>query len=182
MCLRNPDQVETTVAPADRIPWDDLDLDTLFEPNYYLRPDNSHLPKNRGAGSAGNDAIARLLEAAYQRIMEMNANPGKRPILFGDRTSPYLSLDPYFMDLEQLESTARHALEKLIKTIDATLEPLVLQPGNCCFIDNYRAVHGRNPFKARFDGTDRWLKRLNITRNLRTSRPARLSSSSRLIF
>jgi hypothetical protein len=23
-------------------------------------------------------------------------------------------------------------------------------------------VHGRVPFKARFDGTDRWLKRINV--------------------
>jgi L-asparagine oxygenase len=181
MCLRNPDRVATTVASGDRIPWDEQDLGTLFEPNYYIRPDESHQPKNRGAGVADGET-ARLLEAAYDRIMEMNTNPRKRPILFGDRRSPYLCLDPYFMDIDQIDGPARQALEKLIKAIDSSLEPLVLQPGDCCFIDNYRAVHGRNPFKARHDGNDRWLKRLNITRDLRGSRSARLSSSSRVVF
>jgi alpha-ketoglutarate-dependent taurine dioxygenase len=58
----------------------------------------------------------------------------------------------------------------------------VLEPGDFVFIDNYRAVHGRKPFKARYDGNDRWLKRINITRDLRKSRDARLSSTERLIF
>jgi hypothetical protein len=34
-------------------------------------------------------------------------------------------------------------------------------------------VHGRKPFKARHDGTDRWLKRLDVTLDLRKSRAAR---------
>ncbi|TCO54189.1 guanitoxin biosynthesis L-enduracididine beta-hydroxylase GntD [Actinocrispum wychmicini] len=181
MCLRNPDRVETTVASAERIPWDEQDLDTLFEANYYIRPDESHLPKNRGSERL-DDGTARLLDAAYQRIADMNANPRKRPILSGDRESPYLCLDPYFMDIDQIDGPARQALDRLSKAIDATLEPLVLEPGDCCFIDNYKAVHGRNPFKARYDGTDRWLKRLNITRNLRDSRPARRSSATRVVF
>ena len=45
-----------------------------------------------------------------------------------------------------------------------------LQPGDVAFIDSYRAAHGRKSFRARYDGTDRWLKQLNITRNLRGSR------------
>jgi len=39
-------------------------------------------------------------------------------------------------------------------------------------------VHGRKPFTARFDGTDRWLKRVCITRDLRKSRDARAHSTS----
>ncbi|WP_248963652.1 TauD/TfdA family dioxygenase [Sphaerisporangium perillae] len=38
-----------------------------------------------------------------------------------------------------------------------------LESGEFCFIDNYRVVHGRKPFGARHDGTDRWLKRINVT-------------------
>ncbi|MBP2478023.1 putative NAD(P)/FAD-binding protein YdhS [Crossiella equi] len=34
---------------------------------------------------------------------------------------------------------------------------------------NKRAVHGRRPFTARYDGTDRWLRRINITADLRRS-------------
>lgn len=182
MCLRNPDDVETTVAKADDIPWADLDLDLLFGPNYWVRPDESHLPKNRAATHDVDQVTARLLEAAYDRIMTMNDSPEKRPVLFGDRAAPYLRLDPYFMDMDELNAAERQALEGLVRAIDGCLQALVLRPGDCCFIDNFRTVHGRNSFQARFDGTDRWLKRLNITRDLRSSREARSSSASRVIF
>jgi alpha-ketoglutarate-dependent taurine dioxygenase len=76
---------------------------------------------------------------------------------------------------------AQHALNDLIKLIDESLTDLVLQAGDICFIDNYRAVHGRRPFKARYDGTDRWLKRVNIARDLRKSRGLRVSNLSRVI-
>lgn len=59
---------------------------------------------------------------------------------------------------------------------------VALNPGDIAFIDNYRVVHGRKPFQARFDGTDRWLRRLNITRDLRKSRHARLTAESRVIY
>lgn len=57
-----------------------------------------------------------------------------------------------------------------------------LAPGDCVFIDNFRAVHGRKSFRARYDGTDRWLKRLNITRNLRGSRAWRPAADNRVIY
>ncbi|MEV5892536.1 guanitoxin biosynthesis L-enduracididine beta-hydroxylase GntD [Nonomuraea fuscirosea] len=181
MCLRNPDRVETTVAMADRIPWHELNVEQLFEPLYHIRPDESHLPQNR-ADLDVSPETEELLDAAYKRMAEMNTRPRKRPILSGDRRAPYMCLDPYFMDVEQLEEPARGAIEGLMRAIDRTLEPVVLEPGDCCFIDNYRAVHGRNPFTARYDGNDRWLKRLCITHSLRASREARLSSSDRIIF
>lgn len=56
----------------------------------------------------------------------------------------------------------------------------LLSPGD--EIDNFRAVHGRKPFKARYDGKDRWLKRINIARDLRKSRPVRSAAESRIIF
>jgi alpha-ketoglutarate-dependent taurine dioxygenase len=75
----------------------------------------------------------------------------------------------------------RLALESLIAEIDHLLYEVVLGPGEFCFIDNYKAVHGRKPFKARFDGADRWLKRLNITRDLRKSSGLRADKLSRII-
>jgi enduracididine beta-hydroxylase len=62
------------------------------------------------------------------------------------------------------------------------MQHLVLEPGDYVFIDNYRTVHGRKPFKARYDGNDRWLKRTNITKDLRKSRAARISCTDRLIY
>ena len=181
MCLRNPDRIETTIATIENIQWAEQDLDALFGDNYHIIPDMSHLPKTRDVSRIPGEEEA-LLASAYDRIMAMCDAPQKRPVLFGSRTSPYMCLDPYYMDIEQLGTRPRRALENLIDAIDTAIEPVVLEPGDCCFIDNFRAVHGRNPFEARYDGNDRWLKRLNVTRNLRMSRAARLSAGARVIF
>jgi len=175
MCLRNPDQVPTTFAALDISDLDEGTTELLFQPHYTIRPDESHLRKNRIEATTG-----AMLASAHDRIDEMNTRPEKIPVLFGSLESPYCRLDPYFMDPPELPE-ARQALDRLIHHMTARLEDLVLEPGEFCFIDNFKAVHGRRPFKARFDGTDRWLKRVNITRNLRLSRTARLAPESRLL-
>jgi hypothetical protein len=78
------------------------------------------------------------------------------------------------MDPPETEES-RLAIDHLIRAIDETLTGVALMPGECLFIDNYKTVHGRDSFKARFDGTDRWLKRIDITRDLRKSPSAQSS-------
>lgn len=58
---------------------------------------------------------------------------------------------------------------------------MVLRPGEVLVIDNYRAVHGRQGYPARFDGTDRWLKKMTVTGDLRRSRGQRAHPGSRII-
>lgn len=176
MCLRNPDRVPTTFAAVDISELDERALGILFEPHFTIRPDESHLRKNRVDALTGSK-----LEAAQSRIEEMRSRPEKIPVLFGSPDAPYCRLDPYFMDPPELPA-AREALARLIQLISSRLQEIVLEAGEFCFIDNFRAVHGRRPFKARFDGTDRWLKRVNITRDLRRSRGSRSSAESRLLL
>lgn len=102
-------------------------------------------------------------------------------MLFGDPKSPYVRFDPYCMDQPEDKAT-RSAMDYLIRAIDENLTGVPLLPEECLFIDNYRAVHGRNSFQARFDGTDRWLKRINIARDLRKSRAVRNAPASRVIL
>ncbi len=73
-------------------------------------------------------------------------------------------------------------MDYLIRAIDKNSTGIVLLPGVCLFIDNYKAVYGRSSFKARFDGTDRWLKRVNIARDLRKSRGVRKAPASWVIL
>lgn len=176
MCLRNPDGVATTFASLERLDLSEEDLDLLFSPLYTIRPDESHQAKNRSGSSPGN----ALLERSYRKIEQMKAHPEKIALLHGDRSSPYIRIDPYFMD-PAADPRAQAALDRLIEAIERSLVDVVLAPGDLCFIDNYKAVHGRRPFKARYDGNDRWMKRLNVTRDLRRSREARLSAESRVI-
>jgi alpha-ketoglutarate-dependent taurine dioxygenase len=84
------------------------------------------------------------------------------------------------MDVPE-DDEAQAALNALVRAVDNCLMEVVLKPGDCLFVDNYKAVHGRKSFKAKYDGTDRWLKRVNITRDLRKSRNARAHSASRII-
>jgi alpha-ketoglutarate-dependent taurine dioxygenase len=85
------------------------------------------------------------------------------------------------MDQPEDEAT-RSAMDYLIRAIDENLTGIVLLPGECPFIDNYRAVHGRSSFQVRFNGTDRWLKRINIARDLRKSRAVCSAPASRVIL
>lgn len=182
MCLRNRDNVATTVASIDAVKLKPEQVKILFEPRFTIRPDESHLEKNRSELYSQTDVPTDLVESAFSRINEMNTQPEKLPVLFGDPQSPYLRLDPYFMDKLPDDEEAQQALDALVQAVDATLYDLVLQTGEICFLDNYRVVHGRKQFKAHFDGYDRWLKRINVTRDLRKSRDARTSHEARIIF
>jgi Fe(II)/alpha-ketoglutarate-dependent arginine beta-hydroxylase len=153
MCLRNPDAVPTTFALIDEVRLEPDQVEVLFEPRFVFRPDPSHPTDSEGE---------------------------KASVLFGDPRFPYVRFDPYCMDRPETEE-ARSAMDYLTRAINENLTGVVLLPGECLFIDNYKAVHGRSSFKARFDGTDRWLKRINVARDLRKSRAVRKAPASRVI-
>jgi len=181
-CLRNHDQVATTFASLDEIHLNQEHLEVLFEPRYIIRPDISHQQTNGTSAPAQAETHDESLHQAQQRIKQMESNPEKVAVLFGHQQSPYLRIDPYFMPFLEEDEVAQQALKALINSIDQALWAHVLQPGDCCLIDNCRTVHGRQAFKPRYDGTDRWLKRACVTRDLRKSRRARNASDSRIIF
>jgi Fe(II)/alpha-ketoglutarate-dependent arginine beta-hydroxylase len=182
MCLRNVDRVETTYATLDDVQLDEQVLRILFERRFVIRPDESHLEKNRSGEQRDLGASQELLRRSYERIEQMNCAPEKLAVLFGDPHAPYLRLDPYFMNRLAEDPEAMAALDEFAAALEGQLSGIALQPGEVLFLDNYQAVHGRVPFKARYDGTDRWLRRLNIARDLRKSRDARTCATSRIIF
>jgi len=182
MCLRNPDRVATTVGAPNLSHLSQKQLDLLFEPRYLIKPDESHMEKNGSdvPREAGEDGDVEDVDSAYGKIKELNCAPPTVPILFGNRQTPYLRLDPYFTT--PLDDEANAALNALAQSADNNMQDVILQPGDCFFIDNYRIVHGRKGFKARFDGTDRWLKRLNLTRDLRKSQGERGGRGMRVML
>jgi Fe(II)/alpha-ketoglutarate-dependent arginine beta-hydroxylase len=181
MCLRNPDRVPTTFAPISKIKLTPDQLAVLSSPHFTIRPDNSHLSRNRGDGNGRTPEEEALVERAYRKIEQMAASPERVPVLFGDPSAPYVRMDPYFMDPPE-DPVARSTFEELQRLVDEALEDRALEPGDIVFIDNFQAVHGRKPFKARYDGRDRWLKRINVVRDLRKSREARVSATSRVLY
>lgn len=181
MCLRNPDGVATMIGGPDVSRLTQEQLDVLFQPRFVIKPDESHSEDNESdlhkqvRANNGND----ILTIAYEKIRQLNSAPKQVPMLFGDRQNPYICLDPYFTT--PLDDEAGAALNALAQTVDGNMREVVLQPGDCIFIDNYRVVHGRRAFKARYDGSDRWLKRLNLTRDLRKSHGSRTGCEMRVI-
>jgi Fe(II)/alpha-ketoglutarate-dependent arginine beta-hydroxylase len=169
-CLRNPYHAITTIGNVDDLELAPEDIDVLFQQRFIIGPDNSHLPENNTRGGADFTAIESCAR-----------QPEPVAVLFGSRDGLYLRADPYFMDVVEGDEEARRALDHLTTEVDARLRDVVLQPGDCCFIDNYKVVHGRKPFRARYDGTDRWLKRVCVTRDLRKSRAMRESTLSQVV-
>jgi len=178
MCLRNPDNVSTTLGGVEDILLSQRYREILSEPRFLIVPDGSHLT----SASAPESRISGPLQArARERIHRMHGNPQRTPLLFGDPAAPYLRLDQVYARAVPGDAEAAEALKELHANIERNLTKYCLRPGEIVFIDNYRAVHGRERFRAWYDGRDRWLKRLNITRDLRKSRYLRESPASRLI-
>jgi len=182
MALRNPDDVATTVASINSIKLKEDLIRILFEPRFTIRPDESHLMKNKSALQKKEEMPDNLLASAYEKISQMNTQPAKLAVLYGDPEMPYIRLDPYFMDPLQDDEEGESALNELVQLLDKQIWDLVLQRGEFVFMDNYRMVHGRRSFRARYDGKDRWLKRISITRDLRKSRNCRVNCTSRIIY
>jgi Fe(II)/alpha-ketoglutarate-dependent arginine beta-hydroxylase len=163
-CVRNPAGTATTVASADDLRLSENDVRVLFEPRFRIMPDNSHLPKHNSArGSADFSAIEGML-----------ASPPAIPLMWGDPACPYMRVDESFWGVaDPADAEAAAVLRRFAEEIQRQLRDVVLRAGDFCFLDNYKVVHGRRPFRARYDGTDRWLKRVCVTRDLRKSRAER---------
>lgn len=87
-------------------------------------------------------------------------------VFLGDRGNPEIRVDATLTFGTDRDAEA--ALEEL-RTVawhDDVVERVVLKPGDMLFLDNRRCLHGREAFKARFDGFDRWLVRLYVKTDL----------------
>ncbi len=181
LCLRNPGGTATTVGRFETKWMSGDDIDELFQPKFQIEPDSSHLltPSDQDV----SDQVDRtLLAESYKAMAKRGQKPIVVPILSGARDDPFICIDPAFMRENKQEPRGDGVLSRAIKAIDAHIEDIVLRPGDVAFIDNARLVHGRKPFTSRHDGSDRWLKRISLTRDLSKSRHARTGTSPRIIY
>lgn len=134
-CLRAAEGGATTVSFIEGKQLTDEVLQTLTEPRFVIAADDAH-------------------------DLASTATPSV-PVVQGG--NPYqLRVDRDFTSVAEGDTDAASALETLFEAIDQNVQDLALVPGDVAFIDNTLAVHGRRSFTPRFDGTDRWLKRVNI--------------------
>ncbi|WP_280401163.1 TauD/TfdA family dioxygenase [Nocardia carnea] len=143
-CLRNPDLVGTTVSSVRRVRLTEPQLDTLRTPTLPILPDVSY-------GSAFDRAAAVPVPTLWCEA-EGADEPASRTLRF----------DPAYTPLDDAGPEFRAAYAELERELERVCVVAALRPGELLLVDNDVAVHGRVPFTARYDGTDRWLKRVNI--------------------
>ncbi|WP_405485830.1 TauD/TfdA family dioxygenase [Nocardia sp. NBC_00511] len=137
-CLRNPDLVGTTVSSVRRVELSAAQRDTLSRAQLPIHPDVSY-------GSAFTDAPAPPVTT-----------------LGSDEGGPTLRFDPAYTPLDDADPEFRSAYRHLADELERVCITTALTPGELLLVDNDVVVHGRVPFTPRYDGTDRWLKRVNI--------------------
>ncbi|MEV6558529.1 guanitoxin biosynthesis L-enduracididine beta-hydroxylase GntD [Nocardia sp. NPDC051756] len=156
--LRNSDQVPTIVASVRDTRLTERDRRILAEDRYYIFPDTEHIRQ-----LSSHDENHPALEQLRRKL----ANPTPTSVLFGDSVSPYMRIDRPFMSCVDNDQEAAAALDRFMVELTRVQQDVVVGPGSLLIMDNYLAAHGRRPFRARYDGTDRWLKKLTVSRNLR---------------
>lgn len=143
-CLRNPDRVGTTVSSVRRVELSARQRRLLSTPVLPILPDVSY-------GSGYDRATATPVPTLWSA----SENHGET----GDLTMRY---DPAYTPLDDADPEYRSAYAHLTDELERVCVTAALEPGELLLVDNDVAVHGRVPFTARYDGTDRWLKRVNI--------------------
>ncbi|WP_241518807.1 TauD/TfdA family dioxygenase [Streptomyces sp. CB03238] len=153
LCLRNPDRVGTTVAGLDVLTLPEEVRKVLEQNRFRFFPDDSH---ETAPQYAGGQLVAR-----GEREHETAS------VLFGPSDAPYLRMDEDFTSPLPGDLEAEAAMRQCAEQLAGSAERVVLSPGEAVFLDNYQVVHGRDLFTPRYDGTDRWLKRTSMVRDLR---------------
>lgn len=147
-CLRNPDHVGTTVSSVRHVELDRDHERVLSEPVLPILPDATYASAN---DHHDEPPVPALWNAPHGRT---------------------LRYDPAYTPLDRAEPGYRAAYDRLSTELDRVSMHAALEPGELLLIDNDVAVHGRVPFAARYDGTDRWLQRVNVRLPGRRRRPA----------
>ncbi|MFN8019363.1 MAG: TauD/TfdA family dioxygenase [Acidimicrobiales bacterium] len=125
-----------------------------------------------------SEAVAALREPTFRTAADESFGGRRdvpvgapRPVLGDDEGQPWLCWDAELTT--SLRAEGRRALRELVDAAAERHRRVVLEPGDLLVVDNRRCVHGRSPFHARFDGTDRWLQRTFVVPDLAPSAPER---------
>ncbi len=143
-CLRNPDLVGTTVSSVRQVELTEDEYRLLSTPTLPILPDVSY-----------GDGHERFTPPPLPTIWDAAES-------HSGTTSPTLRYDPAYTPLDDADAEFRSAYARLTEELERVCHTAALAPGELLLVDNDVAVHGRVPFTARYDGTDRWLKRVNI--------------------
>lgn len=155
--VRNRDRVPTYVSSVRDLRLSDRIRTVLAQPRFHIVPDDEHIRQLRLR--APNDQ-------ALQLAIEMRDKPQPVSVLFGDPLIPWIRLDVPYIRCVDDDSEALHALTELGAELERVRRPYVAAQGSLLILDNRLAVHARESFTARYDGTDRWLRKILVSTRL----------------
>lgn len=138
LCLRADENAVTTYSLADDILSEltDDEIGILQQPLFITSIDDSFRTK----GESDMELVTQILR--------FPASPDNLEFTFD------------WALMRGTNEAATQALSSVRSAIAKTTREVVLAAGDLLVINNRRAVHGRKPFQARYDGSDRWVKRL----------------------
>ncbi|PJN36850.1 oxygenase [Streptomyces sp. CB02959] len=148
-CMRNHDNIATTAASIRNVRLSEADIALLTRPRLPILPDDAYTE------AQGYDG----------------GKPTGVPTLFHAKDGLTLRFDPAYTPLDDASPAHRAAYERLSAELARVSGAVSLSPGEVLIVDNDLVVHGRVPFQARYDGTDRWLKRASVRVPARRTRP-----------
>ncbi|MFI9235143.1 TauD/TfdA family dioxygenase [Streptomyces sp. NPDC053079] len=147
-CMRNHDKVATTAASIREVRLTRADIAELSRPALPILPDD-----------------------AYFQTHGLVWQPQPVPTVWAGEDGLTLRFDPAYTPLEEASPGYRAAYARLERELTRVSRAVTLAPGDVLVVDNDLVVHGRVPFRARYDGTDRWLKRASVRIPGRRTRP-----------
>lgn len=144
-CLRNPDAVPTMVSRVDALLGERTLAEGLAQKRFRFYANDAHLP------------VPDLDSTFRDRPWSVG------PVLFGPPWRRYLRFDRGLMSAaDPGDVEAERLIERAEAQLTASIEPIILSPGDMVFLDNDQVVHGRTSFAPRADGRAGWLKRINV--------------------
>ena len=152
LCLRGDEMAGTTFVDLDdlllALSSDEIQL--LHKPIFETSIDPSFL------GEKQQDAKVRM------------------PILYNNGSS--IRYDRNLMTSS--DPDGQELLKHLAVLVDSLKVTVFLQAGDLAVIHNWRTIHGRTPFTPRYDGSDRWLKRVFVRRSMPPATDARIDDDN----
>jgi hypothetical protein len=142
LCLRGDPTAVTTYADVDEIvSYLDEETITYLQKDWYI---------------TGIDKSFRVEGQVYQDF--------NLPVLTKVEDGYNMIYDEDLMRPKNLFASS--ALDQLSEAIKKCVKDIVLETGDLLIIDNNKTIHGRKPFQPRYDGTDRWVQRMLVRKEL----------------
>lgn len=120
------------------------------------------------------DEVAMAFEPRFRTSVDASFLGGRtnrlgppRALLEGTLDEPTFVFDADLM--VGIDPGAEAVVARISALVHHHHASVVLRTGDLLVVDNHLAVHGRSPFRPRFDGTDRWLQRSFVVTDLAPS-------------